>query len=604
MQNKGSFIVVLLMCCLLTAVSFLYYPKWQQKHTEATISWDVSGYYLYLPALFIYKDLKKCAFFPPLIEKYKPSSDFQQAFKHKESGNYVMKYSLGQAVQYSPFFAIAHLYASTSPKYEADGFSFPYQLMISIGSLLVAFLGLFYLRKSLLFYFEDGIVAATIVCIVLGSNYLDYTAINGAMTHNNLFTIYCLLLYNTIRFYQKMSWERAIIIGTLIGLAALTRPTEIISCLIPILWGTNLLSKAAIKERLSLLWTHSSKMIIAIVVCLLIGSLQLIYWKYATGDWIVYSYENQGFTWLRPHLYNGFLSYRSGWLVYSPMMLFSLLGFIPLMKNKRIIGATCLFFAALFIYITFAWDIWWYGGSLGQRAMVQAYPILAFPFAAFIQWIVQRLTWQKYCFVGVCTLFIYYNFWLTHQAHRGGLLRPGMMTGAYFWKILLRYDYQEEHQKLLDTNELFEGEPKEIKTIYWNDFEQDTSLTNCGKAPIQGQRSLCLSASIQDSSIYYVKKLPKNAEWIRASANFRYEQKEWDVWRMAQFRVYFYKGDKRIKKKIMRIYRFLHDNQPHRLHFDVKYPKSDFDKLGIQFLNMKGNKTLLIDELKVEVFKD
>jgi len=40
-----------------------------------------------------------------------------------------MKYSIGQAIQFSPFFFIAHAWASSSAQYEADGFSFPYEFM-------------------------------------------------------------------------------------------------------------------------------------------------------------------------------------------------------------------------------------------------------------------------------------------------------------------------------------------------------------------------------------------------------------------------------------------------------------------------------------------
>ena len=34
--------------------------------------------------------------------------------------------------------------------------------------------------------------------------------------------------------------------------------------------------------------------------------------------------------------------------------------------------------------MTAAWDIWWYGGSFGQRALIQAYPVLLFPIAALL----------------------------------------------------------------------------------------------------------------------------------------------------------------------------------------------------------------------------
>ena len=101
------------------------------------------------------------------MHKYHPTPAFEQAYLHK-SGNWVMKYSCGQALSYLPFFAIAHTWATLSPAYDADGFSLPYQLMISLGSLLIAFIGLYFLRRVLLEFFSDRVTGITLLGIVLG----------------------------------------------------------------------------------------------------------------------------------------------------------------------------------------------------------------------------------------------------------------------------------------------------------------------------------------------------------------------------------------------------------------------------------------------------
>jgi hypothetical protein len=87
-----SFIVYLICVIAVFYTTFIYYPKWKNTGTEATISWDVSGYYYYLPAIFIYNDLKKLGFKDSIEAKYKPAGSFYQAFLHA-NGNYVMKYS-------------------------------------------------------------------------------------------------------------------------------------------------------------------------------------------------------------------------------------------------------------------------------------------------------------------------------------------------------------------------------------------------------------------------------------------------------------------------------------------------------------------------------
>lgn len=306
-QNRSFF--ALLFCIAFILDTHAYYPKWQMAKTEATISWDVSGYYFYLPALFIYKDLRKVEFRDSIVQQYEMSSGGYQAYDH-ESGNRVMKYSAGMALQYLPFFAIAHSVATFSG-YPADGFSRPYQMAISFGSLLMAFLGLFYLRKSLLRYFSDTATALTLVLIVAATNYLNYSAIDNAMTHNWLFSLYALLIWQSIRFYERPASWRAWCIGATVGLMALTRPTEIIAVLIPLLWGLE--GSKPLPERLQFFLSNRRGLKFLLLAGLgvaILGSIQLIYWKYVVGEWLVYSYQDQGFSWLLPHLWQGFLLVR------------------------------------------------------------------------------------------------------------------------------------------------------------------------------------------------------------------------------------------------------------------------------------------------------
>ena len=598
MKNNLSLYAWLFAAAFLLAANLFYYPKWKLPGTEAAISWDVSGYYFYLPAAFIYKDLKKVGFREEVHQKYQPAGSPYQAFQH-ESGNYVMKYSAGMAVQYLPFFLAAHLVASPLG-YPADGFSRPYQVAISLGSVLVALLGLWFLRRVLLVYFLDKVVAATLLILVLATNYLDYSAINGAMTHNYLFTLYALLLWATIKFYERPTYFKALAIGLLIGLAALTRPTELIAVLIPVLWEVGNGWQA--KERLAFFGRHWRKLALAAAGCIAVGSIQLFYWKYVSGDWIVYSYQDQGFSWLNPHIRNGLFSYRAGWLMYTPAMGFALLGFFTLFRLHRPLFWATFSFSLLFIYIAFAWDIWWYGGSLGQRSMVQAYAVLAVPLASFVSWAGRR-NWTAYLLAAFCLFFAYANLWWTHQAHRGGLFAAEQMNRPYFQRVFLRHSVPDDVRKLLDTNELFEGERKNVRLLKEENFESDTTAYNCPLAPIEGLHSLCLDAERQYSPPVEVPLSPAGGQWVRAEATFRCQYKEWNFWQMTQFIVRFVNGEEVVKERAIRVYRFLDSGETKRLHIDSEFPEQPFDKVAVFFWNADGGKPIVVDEVRVEVFE-
>lgn len=150
--------------------------------------------------------------------------------------------------------------------------------------------------QPMAFPFPDGVVALALLAVVLATNYLNYSAIDGAMTHNHLFTLYALLLYSTIRFYEKPSYRWALCIGLLVGLATLTRPTELLMALIPLFWGLNIFSRSALAQRLQFFRQELPRLGLSVVAVIAVGMLQLLYWKYTADEWIVYSYEDQGFS--------------------------------------------------------------------------------------------------------------------------------------------------------------------------------------------------------------------------------------------------------------------------------------------------------------------
>lgn len=601
--------IALLVCyAFIACVHFCYYPKWQQEGAEATISYDVSGYYMYLPAAFIYEDLREVKFLDQVMEEYRPTALPYQVFTHK-SGNKVMKYSIGQAVMYTPFFAVAHAWATASDAYPADGFSHPYQFMISMGSLVVSFLGLFWLMTVLRVYFREGVVALTLLFLAFGTNYLNYAAIDGAMTHNNVFTLYALLLLTTQRFYVRATFPKALLIGACIGLMALTRPTEIIAALIPLLWGLDLREKGAIGKRLAFFAEQWPKLLAASFVTLLVGSIQLFYWKYVSGDWLVYSYQDQGFDWLSPHLNKGMFSYKAGWLIYTPLMVFSLIGFYPLFRRKPAIFTALFFHAVLFIYVAFSWSVWWYGGSLGQRTMVQEYAVLAFPLAAFAEWAfwarpqvpgkVERHWWQ-YLIAAIVGLFIWHNLYYTHQAHRGGLYLTEQMNNAYFWRTLYKFERDPEDLLRLDNREFYTATPAKTEALFATGFE-DESPAKCNMDPISGAGSLCLIGRDQNSPAFVVDiDLPPRT-WLRARVQAKINAARGNRDNHAQMILSYRSKGVEVKKRLIRMHRLLNHDWRRELQIDSKVPDAGADQVVVSFWNGGNSQpAMVLDDLVIE----
>lgn len=595
MLSRVSYIT----CALLIAwVALIYNPKWEYAAGETPLGWDASTYYWYLPATFIYKDLKQQKFGDSIIAKYDFTPEFEQSFVH-ESGNRVITYSSGLAFMHLPAFAVAHVL--TKPLgYPADGFSRPYQAAVHIWSVLCALIGLWYFRKLLLHYFSDKVTAITLLLLVFGSNYLNYTGFDATLTHSWLFSIYVLLMLNTRSFYQQPSYKYAIRIGLLTGFAILIRPSEMIAVLIPLLWGMESIMPTAIKNRFMFLWKHMKFIAVTSALVIAIGSIQIIYWLYVTGQPLVYSYAEKGFSWKHPHFMNYTFSYRSGWLVYTPLLIFAFVGLLPfLFKGKNKVAVISFFL--INYYIVSAWDIWWYGG-MGGRAMVQSYAVLFLIIATLVEYLLHT-KWIKWPGFAVIALFVYVNIWFTYNAHlANGLYDPTGMTKQYYWHVVGRFNVPKHTLVYKDTDEAFEGTPENMQQLYLYDFENDTTASDA--YAISGARSLYMHGGKEYGPNMKFAYKPGQADWLRAEADIKLNDYEPDNWRMVQFNIVFKNGNEQVKSKMIRLNRFAHKDLIKHAYFDVKIPEQAFDTVQVIFWNPGSSKPMWIDNVKIYSFNE
>ncbi len=579
-----------------TILGFAYYPKWKKAYSEAAISWDVSGYYHYLPAIFIYKDLRQQTWMNEINQKYLPSPAFDQAFVHAPTGHKVNKYPIGQSIMFTPFFLGGHVYAKLTDKYPADGYSRPYQIAIWLGGLLVSILGLVLLRHLLKAYFNDRLVGWTILTLGIGTHWMEYASVTNGMTHTWLFTLLCVLIISSIRFHQKKDWISVTGIGISLGLAILIRPTEIIWMLIPLLWGIT-----SIQERVSFIQQHWRKCLMAIVIALSIMCIQPIYWHHVSGEWFLYSYGDQNFQWLQPKIWRGLLGVNVGWFIYTPIMVIAMLGWYRLYKSFPSLFWPTFITGILAVYITLSWPHWETGGGLGQRNLIQVYPLFAFPLILVLSWFntdnLRRILW----WIILC-VNIYYTGWWIHQAHKGGFFLPGQMNTKYFYSVAGRFHPDREQMKLLDSDEFYKGSPEQIEVIYTQDFETDSFP--CRVVRADSTWAACLTGKDQFIGPIIIPVNEICREWIRFEADFNIQSREWEVWKYAQWVVTFYQEDQVVKTNQIKLQRFLlKDFENIHLHFDVRVPEASFDKCTMTLWNSNSPNSMLVDDLKVSCFR-
>ena len=469
-NEKGKFskVVLILVAIIFLAIRFAM-PRWDTHNVLAILSWDVMGYYLYLPATFIYGDLAGLNFIPDIFKEYAPAGSFYHAIQ-LENGNHVMKYPMGLSIMYFPFFIIAHASAYLFG-YTPDGFTEPYQLMIALSAIFYNLAGLILLRKVLLDYFSDIAIAAAIILLVLGSNYIQYVAIDGAMPHGYLFFLYSAVIYCSWKWHKSPKLIFAVLIGLCIGLATISRPTELVMAIIPLLWGIH--DKKSYKAKIELILQNKIHLIALVGMSALTVLPQLLYWKAMTGNFLFYTYEEQGFDWFSPHYDKVLWGWEKGWFVYTPLMGLPILGLIVLYRKAPTIFVALFTFFAINLYLVVAWSQWKYAGSYSCRALVQSYAMLLFPFVAVMGYIIGNKV-LKFAMIAIAILLIPLNLFQLWQYNKGILKAEGN-SKEYYQRVFLKTKMTSYDQVFLQTDEGIKDESKfNVVNEYLRDYESDT----------------------------------------------------------------------------------------------------------------------------------
>lgn len=449
-------ILVSLIACLIINFSFDRFRK-----TKDVIKYDIVIYYEYLPLIFIYDDIR--------AEKHYGTEETKDCIiwtVQTPEGKSVIKMTMGLSILYSPFFFTAHFIAKTFG-YTADGYSQPYTTMLLLSTIFYLLLGLYYLKKILQHYlFSDSTIAITLLLLGIGTNILCYASQSAPMPHVYLFCLIAIFLYYTIQWNQTATIKNSILIGLTSGLISLIRPSDIIIVFLFALYGITDLKN--LKSRVAFLRKNFPLILLIIVSAFLVWLPQLMYWKITTGHYVYYSYNNERFYFNQPRILEGLFSFRKGWLLYTPMMIFAFIGLFLLKDELKKIRTGIWLFILLNIYITFSWWCWWYGGAFGMRSMIDSYAIMALPLASTVHYFRNKKKLVRTLFFSLAIFFVALNIFQTYQYEKRILRYDGINKKLYFLifgKTTYRPEYDElatdidAREAVLGRNSLYEPSP-------------------------------------------------------------------------------------------------------------------------------------------------
>lgn len=367
---------------------------------------DKAGYHIYLSATEYGWDWRN---FPDT----QVASFTGYGFELYPEGKIYTKYTYGTALAYAPFYLLGTRLEEPDEAY--PGFSEVQNRMISLAAGVYLFIGLFFLFHFLKPRYGWKAALGAMTVVLLGTNLLYYGIQETGMSHVYSFALFAFFLWFLDRtaFMREGKWWHFLLFGMMAGWMAVIRQLNIFFPLVYFFLDNDQESPLI---RLKRLLRGSAPVWIALGGFLLLFP-QLLYWKYVSGHWLMYSYGEEGFNWLCPKLLNVWFAPHNGLFIYTPTVLFILAGVVWMIRKGENNGWLLLLFFAGMSYLFASWWAWWFGCAFGARSFIEYYTLLALAVAFSFRELSGQKPWVKKLSLSLLAVCCLYTLKLTFSIY-------------------------------------------------------------------------------------------------------------------------------------------------------------------------------------------
>jgi hypothetical protein len=334
MQTQKMFLIIFIVYCL----GFFGHAALLKQ----TVYGDGIYYYSWIRSVLVDGDVD-------FTNEYAHLGGSQPETSLGKPGN---KYTPGPAMLWMPTFAWTHTLV------RGQGYELPYQLAVGFTGVLYVISGLVLLFILLRRYFSEIASTAATLAISGATNLFFYGSIDSVNSHAVSF--FAVTLFLTFLFAPKKNW---LAIGCTLGLVGLMRTQDLILVILVIPF---------IKPRDIFLFLCGT---------IIVFTPQLLSWQALYGTFLTSPYISniEGFNFFAPNFIGVLFSAQNGLLLWTPIVLFGLVG-LQLTQNRMLrICMTIVFLLEL--YLVASWSIWWQGASYSGRMFVSTLPLIAFGLA-------------------------------------------------------------------------------------------------------------------------------------------------------------------------------------------------------------------------------
>lgn len=452
-------------------------------------AYDGYGYYMYLTQFFQYRNLTMQQNELQEVQNKYCQGTYVYQLKKMDNGHSLDIYHMGQAYLELPAYTVGHVFAKALG-YPKDGFSKPYHITFLLNALLFILLGIYFLNKILKQFFSDQVSSLLLLVVYFGTNFGITAVYEYQLQHIYLFTLIALLFYSLLKFKELKKKKHLLIAALVLGLISSIRPTHVLLGLLPLFMLRKVYATKLAYWKSILLFPLAG---------LLFNLPQLIYWKVLGGSWFILNMHVEEVVIVDPHLFDFLFSYKKGWLLYSPVFLLLIPGFIQLYKQRKELFWAVLGSTLLAIWIFASWECWWYAASFGSRAMVDLYPLLVLPLGFSLVYL-GKTKIRSYAMM----LFVFFtlglSLWQSGQFSIG-ILHPDRMTKAHYWYIFGKLSMPDYQMNRLEIDRSNLNWPERIKAerLKFGKIEQ---LTFC---EVKNRRALAQTNTLLVKKPYFPK---------------------------------------------------------------------------------------------------
>lgn len=361
--HKIIFFVIFLGCIfLLTGRLYI---------TKSAIGGDAVYYYSALRSLTIDHDLNFDAEYQYFHHSTSPFTGNKKIpvipEKNPVTGKLPSIYPIGTAIFLYPSFLITHFLL------RGDGYNIIYQFVAALTSLTYAFLGILLIYSLGKKLFNPEIAFLSALSIWLATPLIYYMTMEPLNSQPLSFFAVSFFIYLWFKIRNQQSIKGWVILGIVGGLMSIIRYQDGLFILIPFIDG--------LIQRVGL-----TRLIIFILSILITLIPQFWANNYLFGSILTTGYQNTGFPYLlKPWIFYSLFSLQRGLLVWSPVIIFALIGVYWFYKKSKIIAMLLAAAFLIQLYIVSSWTDPSQGDSFGNRILLNCNGIFALGLMQFLE---------------------------------------------------------------------------------------------------------------------------------------------------------------------------------------------------------------------------